>query len=131
MQLTLTGVEVCPYPFVQHVMRAYKRWEEDHFPMATVRCGLSTKVLKRIWGLGMSTSSFSVLRDSAVCVLDFCFNVLREISVLSLREDAMCIDNSKVTAGLSMVKGKAASRVPLVAYHRRGNMASWIDIIQK
>lgn len=48
MQLTLTGVEVCPYPFVQHVMREYKWWEEDHYQMATVRFRLSAEVLQRI-----------------------------------------------------------------------------------
>ena len=99
--------------------------------MATVRCGLSAAVLQRIWGLGMSTTSVSVLRDSAACVSAFCFNGLRESSVLSLQEDAVCINDFKVTARLSVVKGQSASRVPLVAYYRRGDMASPIDVLQR
>lgn len=131
MQLTLTGVSVQSYPFVQHVLRAYKRWEEDKLPMSSVRCGISADSMQRIWGLGMSTTSIRMLRDTAACVLAFCFNGLRESSVLSLEEDAVVIHEMKITARLCVVKGQAASRVPLVAYHRHGNMASPIDLLKK
>lgn len=74
--------------------------------------------------------TMSVLQDFSVCVVSYCFNSLHESSVLSLEKGALVIEDEKMTARQSMVKGKAGSRFPLVAYHRRGDMASPIDFIQ-
>lgn len=79
----------------------------------------------------MSTSSVSTLPYSAACVPSFCFYGLRENSVLFSKDDLVFTEDGKMTAHLSIEKVQADIREPLVSYHRRGNMASPIDLLHE
>lgn len=118
MQVILTGVPVPTYPFVAHVTRAYARWEEENYPQKEVRVGVSASVVQAIWGFGMQTGDPSKLRDAAMVMFAYCFNGLRESSVLTLRADNVELQGDQMMARLSFVKGQIASHVPLVRYHR-------------
>lgn len=128
MQLVLHGTAVPAFPFVWHVLRAYKRWEEQNYPQTAVRCGVPASVMKQIWALGMDTEEISVVRDAAVTLFAFCVNGLRESSVLSLEHRYVVFSDDRITARLSVVKGQSASRVQSVAYDRVGDMASPLDL---
>lgn len=128
MQLALTGEQVPSFPFVYHVVRAYKRWEESQFAQESVRLGVSASTVQRIWGLGMGTTSSTLLRDAAICVFAFCLNGVQESSLISLLTSNVEIDANTLTARLSVVKGQAASRVPLVSYSRFSDLPSPLDL---
>lgn len=98
MQLALMGHPVAQYPFLFHVVRAYRSWEEDEYPLPEVRCGVPATIAQAIWGLGMSTSAASVLRDSAFVIFAFCLNGLRESSVTSLRAEDVAIADNEISA---------------------------------
>jgi len=131
MQITLIGIEVPQYPFLQHVIRAYERWEEQNYPATEVRCGISATMIQAIWGLGMSTSSPSILRDCAMTLLSYCFNGLRESSVVSLQAQNVTVDEDHIHARLSVVKGRQASRQQLVSYKRLGPHPSPVDLLMQ
>ena len=129
MQLLLTGTPVPPYPMMVHVLRGYRRWEEQNFPQQVVRCGIPASLLQRICHLGLTTDTQSLLRDSAMCVLSYVMNGLRESSVASLRTALTEISLDAVTVRLSVVKGRAASTVPLIRYYRLPGLSSPLDVI--
>lgn len=60
------GRPVENFPFVEVVVRAYGKWEEQGFPTESVRCGIDATTALRIWSLGMRTGTLAVLRDCAV-----------------------------------------------------------------
>lgn len=128
MQTLALGTPVPSFPFVWHVIRAYRRWEEHHYPAPEVRCGVSASLLQQIWGLGMKTSSVSLLRDAALCVFAYCLNGLRESSVVSLPAANVNLTESFVVARLSVVKGQPASQVQTVRYDRLGPLLSPLDL---
>lgn len=120
MQLVLTGVPVPAFPLLPHVLRVLERWEEDKFPPLDIRSGLSAEHVQRIWGMGMSASLLQTVRDCAVCVFAFCFNGLRDSSVMSIQAKDVRSDQMHLRARLSIVKGKFASREQSVEYQRSG-----------
>lgn len=128
MQQVTLGVSVPNYPLLKAVIRGYTKWEEANFPLREVRCGISASVVQRIWGMGMSTDSPALLRDAALCVFAYCMNGLRESSVLSILHTNVAMDSNKLTARLSVVKGKPASQVSLVSYARWNDLPGAIDL---
>ena len=131
MQLVLTGEAVPSFPFVGHVLRAYRKWEEANHPAPDVRCGIPAEYVQRMWCLGMTTESLPTLRDCAVCVFAFCFNGLRESSVLSMQTAGVRIDEPVMSARLCVVKGRQASKEQLVAYHRLSSFSSPLDLLHR
>lgn len=48
MHLLVVGTPVPSFPFVWHVLRAYRRWEEDNFPLPAVRGGIPADLVQQI-----------------------------------------------------------------------------------
>lgn len=71
MHTVLTGVPVPDFTFVTHVKRIYESWEEDQYPLSTVRIGVEASFIQAIWGFGMATGDPSRLRDTAMVLFDF------------------------------------------------------------
>ena len=118
MQVILTGTLVRLYPFVANVTRAFARWEGKTYPQRKVRIGVAASVVQGIWRVVMQTGDPSRLRDVAMVMFAYCFNGLRESSVLILRADQVELHVNEMVARLSFVKGQMESHVPLVRYHR-------------
>lgn len=131
MQLHELGYAVPEFPLVPAVIRAYRRWEEENHPLRKVRCGITATVMKKIWGLGMSTTSPSVLRDAACCLFAYCLNGLRESSVLTMLTDNVTVDAQSLKARLSMLKGKLTRHDTIIAYHRWDELPSPIDLWER
>ena len=131
MYLVLCGAPVPSCPFVWHVLRGYKRWEEDNLLRRDVRCGLSASTPQYIWAHGMGTNHLGILRDSAMCVFAFCMSALRESSVASLEAANVVLHPDYLTARLSVVKGQPAGQVQRVKYHRVGVMQFPVDQWQR
>lgn len=131
MQLVLTGEQVPPYPFLNHVIRAYKKWEEEQHPSEEIRCGIPADSVQAIWALGMQSTSSMEVRDCCACVFAYCFNGLRESSVMSLLESQVTLTDDQVVARLSVVKGRQASREQLVSYDRISTLASPLDLLAR
>lgn len=68
------------------------------------------------------------IRDAAVVLFAYCLNGLRDSSVLSIKTFDVNLDNEKIIARLSVVKGKQASRQQLVRYDRLGDLPSPVDL---
>lgn len=128
MQVVLYGTPVPSFPFVWHVLRGYRRWEEEHYPQREVRCGIPATVVQQICAFGIATDSLPLLRDAAVCCFSYCMNGLRESSVVSLETSKVSFPEDGLVARLSVVKGQPASQAPLVAYHRAGVWNSPLDL---
>lgn len=131
MHLTLTGIAVPAFPYLDIVIRAYRKWEEGTFPQASVRCGLSADILQRIWALGMSSDDRDTVRECAACVFAFCFNGLRESTVMSVLCQNVTLTDDGIHVRVSMCKGREASHEQLLGYHRTGDMTSPIDVIRR
>lgn len=84
LQIAMTKVPVPDFPMVPHVMRGYARLEEANFPQDEVRCGISADIMMKVWALSMSSPTLSTIRDCAASVFSFCFNGLRESTVMSI-----------------------------------------------
>lgn len=110
MNLMLTEGAVPAYPFVALVIRSYRRWEEKKFPADMVSCGLYASQMEGIWALGMKSDFPHTVRDCAASVFVFCFNGLRESSVMSLLTKRVTIEDDSVFARVSIWKGQARSR---------------------
>lgn len=128
MKVMLTGLSVPEYPLLPHVLRGYEKWEAENFPTPSVRSGLSCSIMQRIWGLGMSSYVPQTVRDCAACVFAFCFNGVRDSSVMSIRSSNVSLTRLSMRARLSVVKGKVASGVSSVEYHRVGTITSPLDL---
>lgn len=127
MYRMVCGTEMGTFPILPHLIRAYSRWEEDQFPEVAVRCGVSSSHIQHMWGLGMSTTDPRMLRDCAAVVFSFTVNGLRESSVLTIKEQDVSLSETTLVARLSVWKGKRGSQVPLVSYHRLGQLTSPLD----
>jgi hypothetical protein len=131
MHLMLAGTPVPPCPLLAHTLRAYERWEEESFPHLEVRLGVSASIIQLVWTAGMCPDAvLSTVRDCTAVVLGFCLG-LRESSVLSLQTTDVEITAHSIRLRLSVLKGRAASRVQQVAYHRTGDFASPLDLFSK
>jgi hypothetical protein len=53
MHLMLVGTPVPICPLLAHTLRAYERWEEEHFPALEVRLGVSASTVQLVWTAGM------------------------------------------------------------------------------
>lgn len=113
-----TGRPVPTYPFVDVVIRAYGKWEEQQYPKESVRCGIDATIMLRVWNLGMHTPSLYMLRDCAVCVFTYCMNGLRESSTMSMEAVKVHFRDDELLARLCYWKGRRASNEPLVSYCR-------------
>lgn len=82
-----TGTQVPTYPLVEHVLRAYSKWEEANFPKEDVRCGVAAHDMLRVWHCGMETQSLIELRDCAALNFSYIQNGLWESSVMSALEN--------------------------------------------
>ena len=122
------GVPVPNYALVPVLLRAYGRWDEENFPQAAVRNGISSQVMQQVWGTDMSTQSPSLLRDAAVCLFAYAMNGLRESSVMTITVGDVELSDEVMSARLSKVKGKAASRAQLVSYKRWSNVPGPIEL---
>lgn len=118
MHSTLLGTAVPDFPFLPMVVRAYTKWEEEAFPQPTVRLGVPATMMQQVWSLGMSSESPSLVRDCAMLTFSYCMNGLRESSVLSILAGNVTLETDRVTARLSVMKGREASGVQLVSYSR-------------
>ena len=128
MQQVSMGVPVPNYAMVPVLLQAYGKWEEANFPQAAVRNGISSQVMHQVWGMGMSTQSPSLLRDAAVCLFAYVMNGLRESSVMTVTVENVDLSDEVISARLSKVKGKAASRAQLVSYKRWSNVPGPIEV---
>ena len=115
-QLTTAGNPVPDFPYVKHVLRAFSRWEEQEFPVASVRVVINASQIKAIWELGMTSQNRNVIRDAAMCVFAYSLNGLRESSVASLLANNVSFTADSMTARLSVIKGRASSRQQLVSF---------------
>lgn len=126
------GRAVPHYPFVDVVVRAYGKWEEQHFPKDTVRCGVDATSALRIWSLGMRTSSLSVLRDCAASVFAYCFNGLRESSTMSMESQKVNFLDGSMSCRLTYWKGRRVSNEPLITYNRiTSDVSSPLDLFDR
>jgi hypothetical protein len=131
MHLMLVGTPVPPCPLLAHTLRAYERWEEEHFPALEVRLGISASTVQLVWTAGMCPDAvLSTVRDCTAVVLAFCLG-LRESSALSIQTTDVEHSENFVRLRLSVLKGRAVSRVQPVAYHRTGDFASPLDLFHK
>ena len=128
MQQVSMGVPVPNYALVPVLLRAYGKWEEANFPQAAVRNGISSQVMQQVWGMGMYTQSPSLLRDAAVCLFAYVMNGLRESLVMTITVEDVELSDEVMSARLSKVKGKAASRAQLVSYKRWSNVPGPIEL---
>lgn len=118
IQSTLLGTAVSDFPFLPMVVQAYTKWEEEQFPQPAARLGVAATVMQQVSSWGMASDSPSVVRDCVVLTFSYCMNEQRESSVLSIPADNITLADDCVTARLSVMKGKEASSVQLVAYSR-------------
>jgi hypothetical protein len=95
---------------IKHVISAYKWWEETAFPAPSRRLGLSARVLKKIYNVGMSSADIPVVRDAAMVIFAYVLSGLRDSSVVSIAAADVEVTDCCVRARLSYVKGRTASR---------------------
>lgn len=129
MHQTLTSEPVPAFPFISHVLRGYRRWEEEQFPKAEHRLGLPATIMQQVWFDGMAENADArAVRDASMLVLSYCLNGLRESSVLSLQTANVALSTESISARISIVKGKMASEVAPVSYARLSSFALTIDL---
>lgn len=73
----------------------------------------------------MSSNYIPSISDSVIIIFAFCFNGLRKSSVTSHKATEVDISASNMTCRLSVVKGRSASRVPLVRFTVLQEQSSW------
>lgn len=106
---------VPPYPVISRLARAYERWEEASLPQAAVRSGIAAERMNKIWGRGIKADArLLVVRDAAMCMFAYGFNGLRDSSVPYFATMDVDLRGAFVFTRLKVVKGRNASRVPLV-----------------
>ena len=118
MHTLITGESLPSFPFADLTLRAYRNWEEQYFPVEKVRCGLGAEKVQQIWALETTMNLPSTVRDCVVCVFAFCFNGLRESSVMSSETSKDWFQQDTLYAGAKVWKGRAVSREQRLAYHR-------------
>lgn len=58
-----------PFPMVELVIRAYKKWEIGKVPQEMVRVGASTKMIQKLRHLCLTTTHLPTIQDLALVVL--------------------------------------------------------------
>lgn len=76
IQLMITVYKVQSFPFDEHSMRAYRKWQEYNYPVTSVRCGLTAEVMIQLWALRIHTTSSIMLRDFSTVSFAFSINGL-------------------------------------------------------
>lgn len=107
MQQVTMGISVPNYALVPVLLRAYGKWEEANVSQAAVCNGISSQVMHQVLGIGMSTTSPSLLRDAAACMFAYAMNGLRESSVMTIAAEHVQLSDEVMSARLSKMKGKA------------------------
>ena len=126
------GQPVPHYPFLDAVVRGYAKWEEQNYPKDRVRCGISAEVALRVWNMGMSTPVLATLRDCTAVVFAYCFNGLRESSVMTLLTSKVSFLPGSMSCRLSYWKGRQVSKEPLVQYSRIApEISSPVDLFHR
>lgn len=103
------GIYVPEYPLVLLITWAYTIREEEAHPLPVVRIGVTSSHLRQVFEVGMSSHDIEIVRDAAIMMFSFCFNRLRENSVVSLKAFNVEIMEYSMTCRPSFVKGKPAS----------------------
>lgn len=116
-------------PFLDVVLRAYKKWEEYKFPAAEVWCGVTADIMQKVWHHGMHTDHLKTLRDCSMLAFTFCFNGLRESSVLSLLEQKVWLQGTNAYARCTVWKGREVSKEQVVTFHPNTEVHLPLDII--
>lgn len=131
MHQFVTATSLPRYPFVDIMMRAYSKWEEEYFPVDMVRVGIGADTMMLVFNLGMTTTDMHVLRDCAALVFCYQFNGRRESSVMSIPEENVVITAEAVHARVVIVKGRRASAEQLLGVKRPANVQSAADLIER
>lgn len=124
-QLEELGLPVPSFPMVPLMIREYTKWEEEAQPLQDVRIGLSAEQMHKLWEMGMNATHKSIVRDAAMCLFAYCFNGLRESSVASMRVQDVSFTDQSMICRLCVVKGRQASRVPLVGFTVHNDLSPW------
>jgi hypothetical protein len=131
MNLMFVGTPVPLCHFLAHTLRAHERWEEEHLPALEVRLGVSASTVQLVWTAGMCPDAvISTVGDCTAVVLAFCLGI-RESSALSIQTIGVELSEDSIHLRLSVMKGRAVSRVQPVAYRCTGDFASPLDLFHK
>lgn len=76
------GTTVPPYPFMQHVLRSYKRWEKDGFAQEKVQGVIPASDMQAIWRQGMKIYYLDTIQNLAMIKFAYSINGLDESSIL-------------------------------------------------
>lgn len=99
-------------PPLQHVLRSYKIWESERFPVHDVRVGISAGVVRKFWRKATREGVTAVcVRDEAVVVLVFIFG-LGESIVLKLKlSDILHLSSARCEVIIRTLKGRTTDQV--------------------
>ncbi|CAN8064056.1 unnamed protein product [Agarophyton chilense] len=102
------------YPPLPRVIKAYKKWESELFPLADVRVGMGAGLARQIWRKGMAAgTSATCVRDAAMVVFAFIFG-LRESSVLHIKvEDIYVLTSHRCEVLVRFLKGRTTDEAVL------------------
>ena len=76
----------------------------------------------------MSTTTSGIVRDCAIVLWAYCFNGLRDSSVATQLSTYVSMNGQRVTARLSMVKGRSVIEFALISYDRPSDLPSAYDL---
>lgn len=125
------GVPLENFPFVDVVVRAYRKWEEENYPQHEVRVGVSAETMLAVYQLGMESVDLRTVRDCAALTFAYCFNGLRESSTMSLKESNVSISAEAMTTRVSIWKGRSASQEQLLGFRRQAQLTSPVDVVAR